>query len=199
MIRILGPHDGPMHRPHDPTFVNTTSHSRSWGRGLSPFLTGPIPLYKGAPVAEAKNAENAWQYSKVYSQFVGEDGNPDPEYFKWAKIGYLTQRGVRYPMGKGAKPKYAWWAGEKLGYVESRLKIYLPCYGRAVAKSEAFQQLQELHDNNETITLWDFDGYDHEAKGKSLNDVAHDDRRPLGHAFVLKILLTGEKIDGCNL
>lgn len=199
MIKIIGPRDSPKYRPDDPTFVNTTSHSRNWSRGLSPFFTGPVPLYEGAPVAEAKNAENAWQYSKVYEKFVDQHNNPTPEFFQWAKIGYLTQQAHRYPMGKGAKPKYAWWAGEKLGYIESRLKIYMPCYGGNVRKSEAFQQLKELYESNETITLWDFDGYDHEEQGKSLRDVVYDDSRPMGHAFVLKILLTGEKIDGCDL
>ena len=36
-------------------------------QGLSPFFLGPIPMYGGL---EAKNMENAWQFSKVYTLYL---------------------------------------------------------------------------------------------------------------------------------
>lgn len=188
MIRIVSYKESPMYS-RDENFVNTTSRSDNWGIGLSPFLNGPCPLYDGAPCTEAKNVENAWQYSKVYKNYVDYYGNPTEEYFKWAKIGFLTQKGIRYPMGKGAKPLYSFWNGEKLGYIEARKKIYIPVYSATVGKSEAFQKLISFYKEKREITLWDFDGYDHDALGISLDEVINNPNMTMGHAFVLKKML----------
>ena len=94
--------------------INTTSRSANWSRGLSPFILGPCKLYGDY---ESKNVENGWQNSKVYLEHVDENGNPSPEYFKWAVEGWNNSRAVRYPMGKGAKPLYSYWNGEKMNYI----------------------------------------------------------------------------------
>ena len=181
----------PMYKD-EPNFVNTTSRSKDWGRGLSPFLNGPCPLYEGAPTLAAKNIENAWQYAKVYKQHTDQDGNPTEEYFKWARIGFLTQKGIRYPMGKGAKPEYSWWAGEKLGYLEARKKIYIPTYTECLKKTHAFKKLISFYKEHKDIELWDFDGYDHDKEGLTLEQAIMNPGRNLGHAFVLKKMLLDE-------
>lgn len=195
MIKIVGPRDCDMYRPDDPTFVNCTSHSKDWGRGLSPFINGPCKLYEGAPCEYAKNAENAWQYSKlfagVFPGHVGPDGNPTAEFFRWAKIGYLTERANRYPVGKGKKPIYAYWAGEKLGYVESRKKIYIPVYGNAVRKTEAFQKLLDVYRKYGDITLWDFDSHNLQPGTFDYWDLWNNPNIKVGHAYVLAMLLEG--------
>lgn len=190
MIRVVGPKE-----PKEPglsrelTFVNTTSRATGWQRGLSPFFLGPVPLYEGAGVAEARNVENAWQFSKVYEEHVGPEGTPTPAYFTWAREGWLHRRAIRYPRGKGAVPSFSWWDGVRLDYVAARKRIYVPCYTRAVLASPSFHQLLALYREQGEVTLWDFDGYDHHKLGMSLKDVLNDPDRKMGHAFVLAMLL----------
>lgn len=182
-IKVIGPRErkdaavGPL--------INTTSHADDWQREFSPFYLGPVPLYDGH---RAIRMENAWQYAKVYAQHLDPEGNPSSAYWDWAIRGWARFGASRYPMVKGAKPAYLWWNGEKLGYVDGRLKVYFPLYRDAVRKMAAFAKLQELAKEG-PVTLWDFDGYDHEALGLSLRQVFLNPNRPMGHAFVLKAML----------
>src|SRR5690606_35543586 len=118
-----------------------------------------------------------------------ENGDPTDEYFKWAQIGFLTQKGIRYPLGKDAKPLYSYWNGEKLNHIQARKKIYIPAYTAAVGKTQAFEQLITFYKQKKNIELWDFDGYDHDAEGMTLEDVIINSSRSFGHAFVLKMML----------
>ena len=184
-VRVCGPGG----RPIDLAFaIDTTSRSHNWSMNLSPFYVGPCPLYKGAAVPEARRMENAWQFSKVYPEHVGPDGNPTPEYFAWAADGWVDERAHRYPMGR-RPPAYTWWAGEHLGYVEARKKVYLPLYAHAVGKTAAFAHLLGLYREQEEIVLWDFDGYDYLSLGMTLKNVLEDPDRKMGHAFVLAMML----------
>lgn len=183
MIHICGPKDA---APPGALVLNTTSRSRDWGRAFSPFMLGPVDLYGGYI---AQNVENAWQFSKVYSEHVDVNGNPSEEYFQWAEAGWKDSQAHRYPMGKGRKPKYSYWDGEALTYVEARKKIYIPIYSKAVATTKEFQQLVQLG-KKQDVWLWDFDGYNHEALGIPLKDVVDFSGRKCGHAFVLKMMLT---------
>ena len=184
MIRVVNPRT-----PISAITINTTSRSRNWSRGLSPFFLGPVPLYEGAPCPEATCVENAWQGAKVYPIQVGPAGDPMPAYFDWARGVFTSERALRYPMGKGAVPAYSWWGDAPLPYVEARKRIYIPIYARLVVKTDAFAQLLRLYRRWGKIDLWDFDGYDHHALGMSLKDVINSDTRKMGHAFVLAILL----------
>lgn len=185
MIRVIGPRDS---FKEGEEVVNTTSRSRIWSRGLSPFVLGPIKLYEGAVVSESYNMENAWQYSKVYREFSYK-GGPTKEYFEWAKEGFLTERAVRYPRGKGRKPLYTWWGGQKLSYIEARKQVYVPLYTRAVLGTKAFSILKDRYFKLGEITLWDFDGYDHLSLGVTLQEVLNNPKRKMGHAFILAYLL----------
>jgi hypothetical protein len=188
MIYVLGPRDKKkIQQLKEFEFVMTTSNSSAvWSKGLSPFYLGPVNLFNGYV---ARNVENGWQFSKVYKEHMDNDGNPSPEYFKWAKLGWSDKAAHRYPMGKGVIPEYSYWDGEKLGYVAARKKIYVPLYIRAVAKSEALKVLIEKHRIKPDICLWDFDAYDHRELGMSYEDVLNDPARKMGHAFVLAMLL----------
>jgi len=179
--------------PEGMPLIDTTSRSRNWSRGLSPFLLGPVPLYPSAPISHAQNVENAWQYSKVYAGYVDKDGKPTQQYWDWATKGWHDKRAQRYPMGKGSKPLFSWWEGEALGYIEARKKIYIQLYAPAVYESAAFQQLKELYAEHGEIALRDFDGYDYIKRGMTLKDVVNEPREKMGHAFVLAILLMGRK------
>jgi hypothetical protein len=183
-IKVVGPRDPK--QASVGTVINTTSHTtEDWQRDFSPFFLGPIPLYDGR---RAIRMENAWQYTKVYAEHLDEQGNPSQAYWEWASKGWSKFGAVRYPMGKGAKPAYVWWDGEKLPYVDSRLRVYFPLYRDAVRQMPGFARLQQMA-NEGPVTLFDFDGYDHEALGLSLRQVFLNPTQPMGHAFVLKAML----------
>lgn len=166
--------------------INTTSRSKNWSRGLSPFILGPCKLYGGF---EAQNVENAWQYAKVYKKHTDNNGNPTSHYWGWAANGWHSKWANRYPMGKGAVPEYSYWDGERLDYIEARMEIYVPVYRKAARKSTAFMKLRKLATNSDTIYLYDFDSYDNEALGMSLIDARECEERKFGHSFVLAMML----------
>ena len=188
MIKVCGPRD-----PRNNDAINTTSRSKSWSRGLSPFFLGPVRLY-GHFVAQ--NVENAWQFSKVYTEHLDEIGEPGTEYWNWATTGWNQKRAVRYPMGKGSIPLYSYWNGEKLPYVEARKKIYIPLYAGAVRGTDAYAQLEaaagQKRNAGEDLWLWDFDGYDYHKLGLSLDQVVEKSDAKMGHAFVLAMMLEGK-------
>ena len=179
--------------PHEGA-INTTSRSRGWSRGLSPFFLGPVELYTHEGVLyTAENVENAWQYSKVYPQF-GDETGPNEDYWVWAQHGWGKSRADRYPMGRGAKPLYSYWDGEILTYTEARKAIYAPLYSRAVEETEAFQKLKLLYEENDELWLWDFDVYDFEAEGMTYQDVINCETKKMGHAFVLAMMLENQRV-----
>jgi hypothetical protein len=174
--------------PSNAIVIDTTSRSTNWTKGLSPFILKGGHLYKEY---YSKNVENAWQASKVYSEFLDKNGNPSEEYFKWALNIWNSDYAYRYPMGKGRIPEYSYWDGEKLSYVEARKKIYIPIYSRAVKESDAFKKLIYLYKNEEKdIYLIDFDGYNHVKINKTLDEVINDPNKKMGHAFVIYAILT---------
>jgi len=177
--------------PEDSIVIDTTSRSGSWTRGFSPFILQAGHLYGNY---YAKSVENAYQASKCYSQFVDDENNPTDEYFKWAQKIWSSSYVYRYPMGRGAKPLFSYWDGQKLDYVEARKKIYIPLYSRAVLKSDAFKKLLNIYRETEKdIYLVDFDGYNHKEKGMTLSDVANNTKKSMGHAFVIYDLLQRQK------
>jgi hypothetical protein len=191
-VNVCGFRDTPKAtEEYAPQVINTTSRSYTWSRGLSPFYAGPCDLYG---IYVAQNMENAWQYAKVYEKHVDSDGNPTEDYFMWAQWGWNKKTADRYPMGKGAKPLYSYWDGQKLPYIEARLKIYAPLYAKAVEKTDAFTKLKEKYDAGEEIWLWDFDGYDFRKKGMTFEEVLLNEKKKMGHAFVLAMMLEGNRV-----
>lgn len=185
MIHIVGPK---YKVPDDAVLINTTSRSKDWSKGLSPFFAGPVDLCKGYI---SINVENAWQFCKVYYNHVDDKNEPTKVYFDWAEKGWKSVKAYRYPMGKGVKPLYSYWDGQHLTYVEARKKIYIPLYSQAVQKTYAFGKLKKMHEEGQNLYLWDFDGYDHKALGCSYDEVINNPERKMGHAFVIGMLLEG--------
>jgi len=103
--------------------IMTVSRSNNWSKGLSPFVLGPCE-FSGL---KSENVENYWQFSKLYRCHLGDDGDPSPAYFDWRDRGFKNKKAHRYPMGKGAKPEYIYFNGEKLSYIEARKKYIPPC------------------------------------------------------------------------
>lgn len=172
--------------PDTSIVIDTTSRSDNWSRALSPFLIEGGHLYGNY---YAKNVENAWQGSKVY-ECHDNNGVPLNDYFLWAQKIWNDSYAHRYPMGKGVKPLYSWWDGQKLDYIEARKKIYIPIYARGVIKTDAFKRLLYMYRTTpKDIYLIDFDGYNHIEEGISLTEVLNDPSKSMGHAFVIYSLL----------
>lgn len=169
--------------------INTCCNNRNdWQNDLSPFALGPVRLY-GDLVAQ--NMENAWQYAKVYQVHADSMGNANMKYWQWAQEGWDNPKAVRYPMGRGAKPLYSLWQGKKLGYIEARKQIYAPLYIKAVRETQGYQTLKELYETQETLIFRDFDGWNQGTM--SLTEVLNNPSKKMGHAFVLKMLLTNDE------
>jgi hypothetical protein len=130
---------------------------------------------------------------KVYDRHI-ENGEPHKAYFEWAVRGWLSDEAHRYPMGKGAKPEYSYWDGQKLSYVEARKKIYAPLYAGAVEHTDAFKRLKEIYEAEKEIWLWDFDAYDHHKLGMTYEQVINSETRKMGHCFVLGMLLENQRV-----
>lgn len=182
-VIVVGPRDRDI--PKDVRVVSTVAKTTFWSQ-LSPFRLGPCKLWGGY---SSKTMENAWQYSKVYKEHVGKDGDPNKKWVQWARTGWANERAVRYPMGRGAVPEYSWWDGQRLGYIQARAKIYIPLYARLVKRTEAFTKLRRMYERQDELWLWDYDGYDRRKVGHRLVDVLTDPTRKMGHAFVLAMLL----------
>jgi len=174
--------------------VNTTSRSKeAWSKELSPFFLGPIPMW--GDKGHAQNLENAWQYSKVYSDQVDGDNNPTPEWFEWMRKGIAQEKAVRFPRGRGAAPLYSFWDGKKLPYVEARYTIYAPLYAAAIEKTKAYGKLKSLYEENQgKLCLFDFDGYDHRLLGLNLEQVFYNSGKKMGHGFVLAMMLENNRV-----
>ncbi|MFA6359001.1 MAG: hypothetical protein WCY09_10185 [Candidatus Omnitrophota bacterium] len=171
--------------------IDTTSSSTHFG-GLSPFILGPCATY--LPGVYAKNFENLWQYSKVYSPEHIISGNyplmHNNEWYKWRSEGWANPKAVRYPMGKGRKPAFLHWKGQNLDYVKARKEVYAMNYFANVIKTDSFKRLELLFRYNDLILL-DYDAYDHREMGRTLVDVINDPNKKCGHAFILAMILTG--------
>jgi len=175
--------------PEETPVINTCCNNRNdWQNDLSPFALGPVRLYGDL---KAENMENAWQYAKVYQVHADSMGNANMKYWQWAQEGWDNKKAVRYPMGRGAKPLYSLWEGKKLGYVEARKQIYAPLYIRAVRETQGYQILKELYETQETLIFRDFDGWNQGTM--SLTEVLNNPAKKMGHAFVLKMLLTNDE------
>lgn len=191
-VTVISPNSAPRQPRPGQLVVNTTSHNRELGALFSPFYLGPVNLYGGQV---SQNMENAWQYAKVYASLLEPDGTVGEKYFTWARAGWNNKVANRYPIRKGAKPVFSLWDGRQLSYVEARKAIYLPLYRDAVVKSGGYQKLVDLGKSCDELLLVDFDGYDHRQMGMSYSDVLNNPSRPMGHAFVLAMMLEhGERV-----
>ncbi len=89
---------------------------------------------------------------------------------------------------------YTWYCGEKLGYIEARKKLYLKYYQDAVIHTDAFNTLKETWLNckkdNTDIILLDFDAYNHRELNYTWEDILNDEKRKMGHAFILAKILS---------
>ena len=189
--------------------VNATSRANGadFGRGLSPFVLGPIPMYDGLA---SKTFEAVWQFCKVYEEHLGPDGEPNQSWREWSRQGWPTSSEeyvatdvslLRYPLGKGKRPVYTYWNGAHLSYIEARKQIYVPLYQRAVRDTESWRRLRELYEEQRAygsgVRMFDFDGQNlFNMNGRTYVDALEDPTRIFGHSLILCAMLEGVELVG---
>jgi hypothetical protein len=185
-IRVIGPKDYSRFASH-PFLVDVTAQSATvWSKGLAPEVLGPVPLYGGRV---AQTMKNAWEFSKVYPVDLSESGQPTQQYWDWATEGWSSPTANAVERSKEGRPEFCYWDGKHLSALDARKKVFWSLYRNSVAKTAAFTHLKTMFERCPEVVLFDFDGFDEEARNLTLKDVLLDLRRPLSHAFILKAML----------
>jgi len=181
--------------------------------------------------------ENIWQFAKVYETVPKttqtysrwddriiwnhpeethiKNGKITKKYIKWRIKGMTASEAIRYPVGFKHRHKCLYALkhvdGEKLDYVQSRKKIYLPVYCKLVKKHPKFKTLQTRLQNGENLLILEVDGPHQESmpyykkkynvKNKfienhtiainkdSMNIMLNDEMHPFGHGYCLAMAL----------
>lgn len=139
---------------------------QEWTRELNTYKLKNVDLYNGY---FSLNMENAWQYTKLYDNFIinkPSGMNPFPEikdinmnvYLDWACNGWNKKNAERYPLGKNKFPYMGLhiWDNKVLKEIEARKIIYVPLYISCVIKTDAFKQLKEIYEKHKDICILDF-------------------------------------------
>ena len=139
--------------------------------------------------------ENYWQSLRVYEHLADQR----PQFIAWWKA--LKQPKRRYPGSKGKKVLFASRPGveEKLSYVESRKKVYVPEYYEMVKNRGAITQAREILKSGQDICVVDFDGprsddgspLCHEVTLEYLKEKIEDEKFPFGHGYIVASLILG--------
>jgi hypothetical protein len=184
--------------------------------------------------------ENYWQFSKVYekvpkskqfySQFDKtviwehpEEKHYDvkeekllPAYYKWQEKGFKCKYAIRYPVGRYHRHKclFSLYEGDKLDYIESRKKIYLPEYMKSVIKHPKWKELKDRLYNGENLLILEVDGPHQESlqyykdkykveddfienetiivNRKNMKIMLNDGKHAFGHGYCLAISLISD-------
>ena len=146
--------------------------------------------YKGYP-----NFEAAWQSGKVF------EGIPDEKVKKFWKN--IKEPKRRYPDSKGVKVLYAsfdWcYPGEKMDWVTSRKKVYVPFYHDLMKNKKRALYWKEKVESGTDVTIYDFDGPRLEdgtptcleVNIDTLREKINDTRYPFGHGYVIASFIAG--------
>ena len=133
------------------------------------------------------NFESYWQSGKVFENIPIETTK------KWWRE--LKEPKRRYPKSKGNKVLYALFDGndEKMDYVTSRKKIYVPQYYDLIKDKDIIEEYKQILMKGKNIIIYDFDG-PRDINGDVLcveltNDLLvekiNDTRHPFGHGYIV--------------
>lgn len=139
------------------------------------------------------NFEAFWQSGKVF------EGIPDAEVKKyWHGIKEAKRR---YPNSKGKKVLYAKFEHdpEKMDYVTSRKKIYVPLYFELMKDKEMAQHWKKEVESGKDIVVYDFDGPRLPDGSVSIEEVTpefiqekiNDPSFPFGHGYIVAAWFKG--------
>ncbi|MCR4660713.1 MAG: hypothetical protein K5765_01775 [Clostridia bacterium] len=204
--------------------VTSCNRDNTVVQDLSPLYIGPVVSSDGIV---ATTFENLWQYGKVYPRIydankkivagIDAEGNPTPNFWDWRRRFYETKhvKGDRHPAFPASvrhrdcrytvyfeKDENGVQQLKKLGYVESRKKIYIPEYAKLVVGTNTFKRLKKMVEEGTKLALCDFDAWNYYGpnldQNVTIKDVVNNPAYKVGHGYVLKMLLQGdiEVIDG---
>lgn len=205
--------------------ITTKSASGKW------FPLSPYSLKD----KKSRNMENLWQFSKFYGKIpdsiqyysqwdrtiiweqkaenhTGDDGEPNENYYKWVRKGIYSEYPIRYPCGFHYRSKCLYAIdneGNKLNYIESRKKIYLPLYIKLAKRTKEFKLLKKKLEKGENILLIDIDGpkdieyyiREHDVENdfivnntmlvtkKNIKIMLNDSKYSFGHCYCLALAL----------
>ena len=85
---------------------------------------------------------------------------------------------------------------EKLDYVSSRKKVYIPEYAKLIVNTDSFKYLKELYESGKKLALCDFDAWNYYGpnldQDTTIKDVVNNPAYKVGHGYVIKMLLQGD-------
>ena len=170
---------------------------------LSPKSMGPVKHdMPGLP--PAKNLENYWQFSKVFSSEVDEDQDPTEEFRKRRIEGFNDSFPHRHKfdkkkMEKETKgqenknvPLYSVFSGKdgterRYTYIEGRW-FYCSVYENFAKKDKNFLTLKKWLEEGYNLQIVGYDAYD--VGDRDMYEVYKDGSVPFGHERVLYSMLT---------
>lgn len=133
----------------------------------------------------AKNIEDGWQGTKVWSQHltngkfdpkkdcfwrvgvkpIDKDSNDwIPEWTKWSRYIRMSDFGKRrhFKIDRDSTnpnvPLFQYFQGKKLSYVEGRKQMYIPWYHQLVQQTDAYKYLKDRFEKGLSLNLLEFDG-----------------------------------------
>lgn len=155
---------------------------------VSPMYLGPITRDIWPMIGQMKALlfENYWQYSKVFPDMkkpqIDTHGNVTPEWYRWRREGFSETKGHRHPRGtktnevmyvddrghnhyKYLRAIFALFGDEstdyeRMDYITSRKKVYVPLYYELVVRTPAFQALREDVKRGKKVQILDLDAPD---------------------------------------
>lgn len=138
------------------------------------------------------NFESFWQAGKVF-----EDIDPKKVDKFWKGVNETTGPKRRYPNSKGKKVLYAVFDGEKMDYITSRKKVYVPRYFELVKNKEMSLYWKNQVRLGKDIAIYDFDGPRSETgepicleiTEELLREKIEDTRFPFGHGYIIAAYL----------
>jgi hypothetical protein len=190
----------------NPIKINVTSSQAKTSKNRIAFspMQEVVGGYKGYYCFE-----NYWQSGKVYENI------PIITTKKWWKE--LEQPKRRYPNSKGKKVLYATFDGyhdsdgldsdgldnidnlQKMDYITSRKKVYVPEYYNLIKDNELIGSWKEKLDEGHNLIIYDFDGPRLEDGSVScveltedlLKDKINDPSVPFGHGYIVGATIEG--------
>lgn len=170
--------------------VNVTSAQQKANKNRRDFspMTAIEDGYKGY-----WNFESFWQSGKVFADISIETTK------KWWKA--LKEPKRRFPKSKGKKVLYALFDGddEKMDYITSRKKVYVPEYYELVKDREMMTHWKKMLSEGHNIIVYDFDGPRTFDGGVTCLEITTDllvekinnTRFPFGHGYVVAGCIAG--------
>ena len=175
-------------RPKDSTPLDVTSAQSKTSKNRLAFSPMTQTGYKGFHCFE-----NYWQSGKM----IEGVSKAKSDAF-WRK---LEKPKRRYPGSKGKKVLCAQWGedGEKMDYITSRLKVYVPEYHLMMISTEMVSTWKKRVENGEDVVVYDFDGPRSpdgapvclQVDENLLRENLHNTRFPFGHGYIVAAHIAG--------